>query len=508
MERNTLLVVVLSVMTAINMLGAFFVGSYVIVVLLSVMYLIFVAILLRSRHDGWMRYYEHAKIPIIEFMQDGRIINCNSACRALIDSEGNFFRVAKPLGYDEEFLEWKQILASNTFIPREITLTTKPNYVAIVNIIKNSYSSNRILCFMTDITELKNLELQFYHSQKMQAIGQLAGGIAHDFNNIMTTVLGVCDLLLIKHTPADQSFVGIKQIQQNAIRAINLVKQLLAFSRKQILQPSLINISETLDELSNNLIRRLIGENISLKLQLDRDLWTIKADESQFEQVIVNLAVNSRDAMPNGGELVVRTRHVIAEGGIIPFMKEVEDLYSADADKVKDGEYIMIEVSDTGLGIPTNQIAQIFDPFYSTKPLTVGSGLGLSTVYGIVKQTGGYIYVRSEMGLGTSFYILFKSAGLAAEDAPKAREKVLDDGLEPIDLTGTETIMVVEDEPHVRSLCVHALQNKGYNVLEAESCEVALDMFRQRSDSISLIITDIVMSGMNGSDLAMIAEKN
>jgi two-component system, cell cycle sensor histidine kinase and response regulator CckA len=338
-----------------------------------------------------------------------------------------------------------------------------------------------------DVTEQKNLEIQFAQSQKMQAVGQLAGGVAHDFNNLLTAMIGFCDLLLLRFQPGDPSFADIMQIQQNANRAANLVRQLLAFSRQQTLQPRVLNITDVLVDLSH-LLRRLIGENIELKVVHGRDLGHIKVDQGQLEQVIINLAVNARDAMPSGGTLTIRTANVRSAQP----QRRGHEVMPA-------GDYVLIEVADTGVGIPGGNLARIFDPFFSTKELGSGTGLGLSTVYGIVKQTGGFVFVDSYPGRGAVFEIYLPrfqatdasmSARLDATEAPAGK-----------DLTGCGTVLLVEDEDPVRKFGARALRNKGYKVIEAESGEAALEVIRNAAEKIDLLITDVVMPRLDGLGL-------
>lgn len=350
-----------------------------------------------------------------------------------------------------------------------------------------------VVAHLIDTTEAKNLELRFVHSQKMQAVGQLAGGIAHDFNNLLTAMMGFCDLLLMRHPAGDQSFADIMQIKQNASRAANLVRQLLAFSRKQTLQPEVINITDNLADLSN-LIGRLIGENIELNMVHGRDLYMVKVDQGQLEQVVINLAVNARDAMPNGGELTICSNNVtIGENHILD-----QDLVSpAEEEEVEEGDYVLIEVLDTGSGIAKENLSQIFEPFFSTKEIGAGTGLGLSTVYGIIKQTDGYIYVSSKEGKGTKFSLFFR-----AVKPEEAKKKLKSDGVgekeKHSDLTGKGTILLVEDETPVRIFSSSALEKKGYTMLEADCGEAALDIVKEQGDQIELIITDVVMPGING----------
>ncbi len=338
-----------------------------------------------------------------------------------------------------------------------------------------------------DVTEQKNLELQFAQSQKMQAVGQLAGGVAHDFNNLLTAMIGFCDLLLLRFQPGDPSFGDIMQIQQNANRAANLVRQLLAFSRQQTLQPRVLNITDVLVDLSH-LLRRLIGENIELKVVHGRDLGRVKVDQGQFEQVVINLAVNARDAMPAGGILTIRTSNI-----------RCDEARRRGHEVMPAGDYVLIEVVDTGVGIAGDNLARIFDPFFSTKELGSGTGLGLSTVYGIVKQTGGFVFVDSNPGQGAAFeiYLPRYQAGHTSLDARL-------DTAEPStgkDLTGCGTVLLVEDEDPVRKFGARALRNKGYKVIEAESGEAALDVIRNAADKIDLLITDVVMPRLDGPAL-------
>jgi signal transduction histidine kinase/CheY-like chemotaxis protein len=339
--------------------------------------------------------------------------------------------------------------------------------------------------YFIDVTEQKHLEAQIAQSQKMQAIGQLAGGVAHDFNNLLTAMLGFCDLLLLRSRPGDPAFADIMQIKQNANRAANLVRQLLAFSRQQSLQPRVLDITDVLSELSH-LLRRLIGENIELKFVHGRDLAFVKVDQGQLEQVVINLAVNARDAMPSGGRLTIRTENSHQPRSV-----------RRGAETMPAGDYVLIEVADTGVGIAPDTMARIFEPFFSTKEVGCGTGLGLSTVYGIVKQTGGFIFVESCPGHGTNFSI-YLPRHVAGDAAPVRLEA------EPAitrDLTGSGTIMLVEDDDAVRTFGARALRNKGYRVIEARSGEAALATIRSTADRIDLVITDVVMPQMDGPAL-------
>ena len=350
-----------------------------------------------------------------------------------------------------------------------------------------------------DVTEQKNLEVQFAQAQKMQAMGQLAGGVAHDFNNLLTAMIGFCDLLLQRHAAGDPSFADIMQIKQNSNRAANLVRQLLAFSRKQPLQPRELNVTDALTELSH-LLTRLIGESIEFKLQHGRDLGLIRMDPGQFDQMVINLAVNARDAMQGGGTLTIATGSQVFDTPT-----------QLGAEQVPPGRYIRIEVADTGKGIPPENLGRIFEPFFSTKKEIpgAGTGLGLATVYGVVRQTGGFILVDSAPGRGATFTIYLPRISAEREDAireTQAKEAVAAKAPAPeepekADLAGHGTILLVEDEDAVRVFAARALKNKGYKVLEARTGEQALDILRD-TQGINLMITDMMMPGMDGGTLA------
>ncbi len=342
--------------------------------------------------------------------------------------------------------------------------------------------------YLIETTGQTALETQVAQSQKMQAVGQLAGGVAHDFNNLLTVINGYAELLLQRHQPGDPSFADLNDIRNTGLRAASLVRQLLAFSRQQTLEPQELNLTDLVADWSVTL-RRLIGDRVKLKVEHGRDIWPVFADPTQVGNVLMNLCINARDAMPHGGQLSIRTTNV-----------SVEETRSVGQVLMPSGEYVTIEVEDTGIGIPKENLAKIFEPFFTTKEKGHGTGLGLASVYGIVKQTGGYIFPESEVGKGTVFRIYLPRhvpapapvvPAAEPEKAPPAR-----------DLTGVGTILLVEDEDAVRDIAVRALTMRGYNVLDASGGDEALDLLREHDGAIDLLISDVVMPGMDGPALA------
>ena len=446
-------------------------------------------------------FIELSPIAIVRLDKDGGIVEANAAFRAMMQQCLPEDRQVQLLEFiDQEdrprFIETLRNVHETKHVPLPLTFRL-PNGAVImaycyVSAMQAQGAEPVIVLHMIDQTEQKNLEMRFAHSQKMQAVGQLAGGVAHDFNNLLTAMIGFCDLLLMRHPAGDPSFADIMQIKQNANRAANLVRQLLAFSRRQTMQPKTLDLTEVLAELSN-LIRRLIGENIQMKMQHGRDIGAIKADQGQLEQVVINLAVNARDAMKEGGTLTIRTSNVsITIPGDLP----AGLVAPTDDEVILPGEYVLVEVEDTGSGIRPEIIRSIFEPFFSTKEVGSGTGLGLATCFGIIKQSGGYIFVKSALNVGTSFYLYFKRAG-AVNPAESAAQREAEE--KPgADLTGRATIMLVEDETPVRIFAARALRNKGYEVLEADSGENGLEVYANHPGTIDAIITDVMMPGMNG----------
>lgn len=465
-------------------------------------------------------FLSHSPIPMISIDQSGNVLRTNFACDTLTKQSIHAKKTQlrdflsdedKGMLFNSIKLLREQSSESHQTSAPPITLTlTLPSETAeneVLTLLTHITARNRItpqeeeeyFIHFIDQSEQKNLELRFAHSQKMQAVGQLAGGVAHDFNNLLTAMIGFCDLLLMRHPAGDPSFADIMQVKQNANRAANLVRQLLAFSRKQTLQPKIIDLTDVLAELSN-LLRRLIGENIELRMQHGRNIGKLKADQGQLEQVIINLAVNARDAMKEGGLLSIVTSQVditnhqsFTQGWHFPAEDEI----------ISSGRYIQIDIEDTGHGIPQEILDKVFEPFFSTKEVGSGTGLGLATVLGIVKQTEGYLLVKSNPDNGTSFRILFA----AQEEVEKPQRIAEEPEQKNSDLTGQEVILLVEDEAPVRTFASRALANKGYKVIEAESGEHALEVLAEYEGKLDVMVSDVIMPGINGPTMLETIEK-
>ncbi len=443
-------------------------------------------------------FYLHSPIPSLVISSKYDIINVNQAFEKLIsessystkiDKNAKFLSLLKTDKIEDITSKLSSLFEKKgTHAAFDIFFTDLPSYTTAyakaVNVVNDSTKEINIILQFIDTSAQKLLEQQFIQSQKMQAVGQLAGGIAHDFNNLLTAMIGFCDLLLERYMPNDPSYMDIIQIKQNANRAANLVRQLLAFSRQQNLQPKIINITDVLAELSA-LLRRLIGAHINMHLNHGRDIWPIWADISQLEQVVINMVVNARDAMED-----------VVSGSLSIITSNFKNMTPMNLrhDIMPVGEYVLIEVIDNGHGIDPINIEHIFEPFFSTKEVGAGTGLGLSTVFGIVKQTEGYITVDSTVNKGTHFKIYiprYHGEEQKIVVAPETTSR---------DLTGSETILLVEDEDAVRLFSSRALRDKGYTVIEAESGDVALDIV-ENGGKFDLLITDVVMPKMDGPTL-------
>ncbi len=352
-----------------------------------------------------------------------------------------------------------------------------------------------VLLLLKDNSEEAKLKRQVAQATKMQAVGQLAGGVAHDFNNILTAIMGHCDLMLMRHTPGDSDYDDIQQIKSNSNRAAGLTRQLLAFSRQQTLRPQVLQLPDVVSEVSH-LLKRLLGETVQLVVKHGRDLGPVRADPGQLEQVIVNLCVNARDAMVSmgGGTLTIQTYPVRAD--------QVADLGS---DILPIADYATLSISDTGTGIAASVLGKVFEPFFTTKEVGKGTGLGLSTVYGIVKQSGGFIFADSTVGEGTRFVIYLPVHHVEEQARPRRLPKVKPQDSE---LWGTGTILLVEDEPMVRTVAERALVRHGYKVLTANNGEEALERLAESGGQVDLLISDVVMPLMDGPTMVREVRKS
>lgn len=430
--------------------------------------------------------FEHVPVALLKFEVNGALRQANKAARDLLhlgDAPEMLHDLFEGLG--RPVSDWLSDVV-NERIPggAEVLCARRLGGEVFLQVtLRRIVDLGRpgVLAVLQDATELKTLEAQFVQSQKMQAIGQLAGGVAHDFNNLLTAISGHCDLLLLRHNSTDPAYADLIQIHQNANRAAALVGQLLAFSRKQTLKPERIELQDVLSDLAH-LLNRLVGERVRLRLAHAPDLAAIRADKRQLEQVIMNLVVNARDAMPEGGTIRIETEALT-----------LRDEMRRDRAVVPAGEYALIRVSDSGVGMPPERLQKIFEPFFTTKRAGEGTGLGLSTAYGIVKQSGGFIFVDSTEGEGTVFQLYFPifagaSPGEVVASLPK--KVVL--------RQGEGVVLLVEDEAPVRAFASRALRMRGYTVLEAENAEDALKQLEDPGLEVDIFVTDVVMPGMDG----------
>jgi two-component system, cell cycle sensor histidine kinase and response regulator CckA len=470
----------------------------------------------RAAEVRLMRFFQNTPMAIATVDKQGRIAESNAKFAHLFLSafrnEGSADRsiltalAARDRGTLEAAIR-RAAEGQGEIAPVEAALAGADERFAtfFVTAIEEEQDNDReaAIVYALETTQQRTLEHQVNQQQKMETIGRLAGNIAHDFNNLLGAIIMATDFLLNAHRPTDPSFHDIMQIKQNANRAASLVRQLLAFSRKQTMRPQVIDLGEALSDLTV-LLRRLIGENVTLDVPQVRDLWPVKADVGQFEQVIINLAVNARDAMPLGGKLTLRTSNV-----------HPEDSIRLQGKGMPLGEYVLVEVEDTGTGIAPEIINKIFDPFYTTKDIGKGTGLGLSTVYGIVKQTGGFIYVDSAVGKGTTFRIFLPRYIPGADDIevpqlPETTAPAIAGAISAADtvvrtaasdLTGQGTILLVEDEEGLRTLNARGLQSRGYTVIQAGNGFEALEELERQGGQVDLVVSDVVMPEMDGPAL-------
>ena len=484
---------------------------------------------LRASEIRFTRFFNSTPMAIAGVDQRGRILRTNAPFFSLFATVVDRDAIDRHIRFDSVIHERDRpvfALALEKARRRQADIdpieTVLPNneerhvrlYVnAVADSSEGDAAEEAAIVYAVDTTEQKALEGQMAQSQKMQAVGQLAGGIAHDFNNVLTAIIMASDLLLTNHRPSDPSFPDIMNIKQNANRAASLVRQLLAFSRKQTLRPEVLSLTDVLADL-RMLLTRLVGNNIKLKVDHGRDLWPVKVDISQFEQVIVNLAVNARDAMPSGGSLTVRTRNVSTD----------EARSSSYHRELGSGDFVLVEIEDSGTGIAPEVLKKIFEPFFTTKEVGKGTGLGLSMVYGIIKQTGGYIFCESEVGKGTVFRIFLprhvpeaRDAALEAAPRPegaegRAAQAPARTGAAPAgapvkqpeatrDLSGSACVLLVEDEDAVRMGGMRALTSRGYTVHEASSGIEALQVYEELKGKVDIVVSDVVMPEMDGPTL-------
>ena len=432
--------------------------------------------------------FESLPVALMRLAGDGRVLAVNRAARGLLGQIQPETRIADLFeGLGRPVNDWvADALAGRTERRPEVLRARRGDrevflQVTLSRVVEEGRTG--LVAVLSDATQLKTLEAQFVQSQKMQAIGQLAGGVAHDFNNLLTAISGHCDLLMLRHDKGDPDYADLDQISQNANRAASLVGQLLAFSRKQTLKPRVIDLRDTLSDLTH-LLNRLVGEKVVLTLSHAPDLSPIRADKRQLEQVIMNLVVNARDAMPGGGEIRIETEN----------LRLTEEM-KRDRVSVPNGDYVVVKVTDEGTGIAPDKLNKIFEPFYTTKRTGEGTGLGLSTAYGIIKQTGGYIFCDSVVGSGTCFTIF-----LPAHDRPSEPENE-PESLPPVEMSddpATATVLLVEDEAPVRAFASRALKLRGYTVFEAENAEEALRILEDESLHFDVFVTDVIMPGIDG----------
>jgi two-component system cell cycle sensor histidine kinase/response regulator CckA len=453
--------------------------------------------LLQKERETFFPILHKAPYGIALIDNDGKFIYINPAFTNItgytledIFSGRDWFNVASP------FLEYRRKIINS--LKRDViqectekifSIVCRNGEVKEIEFKPTLLDDGRIVVIISDITERKRaeeekviLQEELRQSQKMEAIGQLAGGVAHDFNNILTVIKGYSQLSIVEIKEGDPLRGNIEEIRKSVDRAADLTRQLLAFSRRQIMELRVLNLNTILQNL-DKMLRRVIGEDMELGTLLTEDLGRVKVDPGQIEQVVINLAVNARDAMPKGGKLTIETANV-----------ELDETYARSHVAVKPGHYVMLSVSDTGVGMTPEVRNRVFEPFFTTKERGKGTGLGLSTVYGIVKQSSGNIWIYSELGKGTSFKIY-----LPRVDEPPEE---LGEKVETKEFTrGSETILLVEDDEEVRKLAVKILEKQGYTVLEASQGDEALILCKEHKGPIHLMVTDVVLPGMNGREL-------
>ncbi|KIQ67904.1 ATP-binding protein [Wenxinia marina] len=431
--------------------------------------------------------FQDLPLPLLRVTPTGELLDANEAGRAVVAaSVAPGTRLPDLLdGLGRPIADWlRDVADGHSPGGPEFLRTTGPEerFIQVMLHPTGAGADRHLVAVLTDVTELKSLEAKFVQSQKMQAIGQLAGGVAHDFNNLLTAISGHCDLLLLRHDEEDPDYPDLIQVRQNSNRAASLVSQLLAFSRKQNMTSEIIDLRDALSDVGH-LLNRLVGEKVRLTVRDEPDLPPVRADRRQIEQVLMNLVVNARDAMPDGGEVVIETADVTLSGPL-----------RRDRATVPPGRWVRVRVVDEGIGIAPDKMPKIFEPFYTSKRMGEGTGLGLSTAYGIVKQSGGFIFADSEEGRGTTFTLYFPAQAWPVEvrpaDLPQAPELP--------EATASGVILLVEDEAPVRAFASRALRLRGYSVLEADSGEAALEVLADPQNHVDIFVTDVIMPGKDG----------
>lgn len=449
------------------------------------------------------RFFQSAPFGIATVASDGTITNVNTAfARMILDGTSGAGESildvltphAEPSTRQQVDTSLRQVLAGQGNVaPIEITVGQNNEYtrrVFMSPLAGTTGGRQAAVLYVLDATEQKRLEARFAQSNKMEAVGTLAGGIAHDFNNVLTAIIGHAEFLLQSHKPGDPAHRDLLTIKSSASRATGLVSKLLAFSRQQTLQNEVLQLGEVVSEITP-LMNKTLGEKISLKVRTERELWLVKTDKSQIDRVIVNLVVNAKDAMPDGGELTIATRNVTER-----------ECQKMDHFGLQVGEYVMIEVADTGTGMSAEVLNKIFEPFFTTKGVGKGTGLGLATVYGIVKQSGGFIFPESELGKGTTFRVFLpRYVPDAEEEAAIQQRQAKREARHAPDVTGSGRVLLVEDEDGVRSFAVRALRSRGFEVLEASNGAEALELIEENAGKLDIVVSDVVMPEVDGPTL-------
>ncbi|MGF1446438.1 MAG: ATP-binding protein [Pikeienuella sp.] len=448
------------------------------------------------KRSGPTRILEMVPVPLAQFETDGTLLWASSRAREMLglraEAGTRFSSIFVSPTQSGTALDPARLVEEQARTGRShmLQLSDTDIFVQIALAQVSLYERETLIAVLTDASQIRQLEDQFAQSQKMEAVGKLAGGVAHDFNNVLTAIVGHCDLLLLGKDANHPDYADLMQITQNANRAAALVRQLLAFSRKQTLNPEVLSIQDVVSE-THYLLNRLVGETVSLLLEVGTDIWPVRADQQQLEQVLMNLVVNARDAMDGSGTVTItlanRPALSVGPGDSLGSVAPRED-------------YVEIRLIDTGPGIPPGVIDKVFDPFFTTKAKGEGTGLGLSTVYGIVKQSGGHIFAENRPEGGACFRILIPRATDVAPEPPKpVRERR--------DLTGRGSILLVEDEHPVRAFAARALKLRGYEVAEAATAEDAMQILADPDYEVHLLVSDVVMPGMDGPTFAAEARR-